>query len=473
MLHPLLDRATSTRRAATARAAAASDLAPRLARTADLAAHTGCVNTVAWIDGGDRLVTGSDDRTVAVWRVGGGAGAAVEWRAQTAHRANVFQARFLGASELATCSADGQVHLSPLGAAGPPGGGARGGDGAPPPHRLLFAHAGRAHKMALAPDSPPTTLYTVGEDGQFAMVDVRAAPGSPAAGVAFAGRSRGGRVPVALFAVAVDPTRPHLVAVGGEACLGRVLDVRALAAGGAGAARGGATAAAFLPEHLARAGRRAASLAVTGLAYDCAGRLLASYNGDAAYLFPAGAAARGAGGPAPGASRAMPPDENSSDDGDECGPGSPAASGVPFDARAPGDDAAPGPDGLRRFCGAINVRTVKGAAFLDAHGDHVACGSDDGKFYVWATATSRLRAARGADADVVNIVAPHPAAPMTLATCGIDDTVKLWAPVGERVAAPDGAAAAAAGAMPGGAFGWDDGSDEEGSSTDGSAGEGG
>jgi hypothetical protein len=76
-------------------------------------------------------------------------------------------------------------------------------------------------------------------------------------------------------------------------------------------------------------------------------------------------------------------------------------------------------------------------------GTHVACGSDDGRFYVWDAATSELKAAPVADAHVVNVVAPHPRSPLTLATSGIDDTVKLFAPVGDRAVPPPRPAAAA------------------------------
>lgn len=71
---------------------------------------------------------------------------------------------------------------------------------------------------------------------------------------------------------------------------------------------------------------------------------------------------------------------------------------------------------------------MKGVSFLGRHDEYVASGSDDGHLYIWSTRTGQLlRVARG-DAHVVNAIEPHPWAPLHVATSGIDDTVKLWAP---------------------------------------------
>lgn len=92
MLHSLRERrvaGSAHARRATAAAAAADDLAPRLTRTGELVGHTGCVNTVTWV-GEDRLLTGSDDLTVRLWRASDGVPL---WRLATAHSDNIFQVR--------------------------------------------------------------------------------------------------------------------------------------------------------------------------------------------------------------------------------------------------------------------------------------------------------------------------------------------------------------------------------------------
>jgi hypothetical protein len=205
----------------------------------------------------------------------------------------------------------------------------------------------------------------------------------------------------------------------------------------------------FGAPHLQSARRRRALalLTLTGLAFGPGGTVLATYNGDAVYLLPpalvAGGAEGGRGGG--GGARDLPPSDDDDDDESD-DDGAAAAAGVSFHYRPPGDDAAVDPDGVRRFSGALNHRTIKGAVFLGddgGPGTHVACGSDDGRFYVWDAATSELKAAPVADAHVVNVVAPHPRSPLTLATSGIDDTVKLFAPVGDRAVPPPRPAAAA------------------------------
>jgi hypothetical protein len=79
----------------------------------------------------------------------------------------------------------------------------------------------------------------------------------------------------------------------------------------------------------------------------------------------------------------------------------------------------------------------------------VASGSDDGRFFVWRRNGGELLAAPRGDASVVNCVSASPCG-LRVASCGIDTTVKLWAPAtgaeGADAARADADAAAAANA---------------------------
>ncbi|KAH7352322.1 hypothetical protein KP509_19G039700 [Ceratopteris richardii] len=87
------------------------DLIRRFHLHAELEYHTGCVNTVHFNSSGDILVSGSDDRQIALW----------DWGARmkrfsfySGHEDNVFQARIMPFSDnkkIISCSADGQFDL--------------------------------------------------------------------------------------------------------------------------------------------------------------------------------------------------------------------------------------------------------------------------------------------------------------------------------------------------------------------------
>lgn len=59
-------------------------------------------------------------------------------------------------------------------------------------------------------------------------------------------------------------------------------------------------------------------------------------------------------------------------------------------------------------------------------------GSDCGHIFVWCAASGRVVAMLRGDDDTVNCLEPHPHHLLTVATSGIDDTVKLWTPTAEE-----------------------------------------
>ncbi|WVQ84875.1 hypothetical protein IAT38_007038 [Cryptococcus sp. DSM 104549] len=82
----------------------------------------------------------------------------------------------------------------------------------------------------------------------------------------------------------------------------------------------------------------------------------------------------------------------------------------------------------RSFYGARNVETVKDCNFLGTRSDKICSGSDDGNFFVWDKDTGKLEGIWEGDGSVVNVMEQHPTLPL-IAVSGIDDTVKMFAPI--------------------------------------------
>ncbi|KAI3979004.1 hypothetical protein MKX01_016179 [Papaver californicum] len=85
-------------------------------------------------------------------------------------------------------------------------------------------------------------------------------------------------------------------------------------------------------------------------------------------------------------------------------------------------------DMKQRYVGHCNVGTdIKQASFLGQRGEYVASGSDDGRWFIWEKRTGRLVKLLSGDEAVVNCVQCHPF-DCTIATSGIDNTIKIWTP---------------------------------------------
>jgi WD and tetratricopeptide repeat-containing protein 1 len=85
-------------------------------------------------------------------------------------------------------------------------------------------------------------------------------------------------------------------------------------------------------------------------------------------------------------------------------------------------------DMRQRYVGHCNTGTdIKQASFLGEHGEYVASGSDDGRWFIWQKKTGRLIKILVGDENVVNCVQSHPF-DCVIATSGIDNTIKLWTP---------------------------------------------
>ncbi|KAK9109088.1 hypothetical protein Sjap_017148 [Stephania japonica] len=101
-------------------------------------------------------------------------------------------------------------------------------------------------------------------------------------------------------------------------------------------------------------------------------------------------------------------------------------------------------DMKQRYVGHCNVGTdIKQASFLGQRGEYIASGSDDGKWFIWEKKTGRLIKVLAGDEAVVNCIQCHPF-DCTVATSGIDSTIKIWtaqaqipSTVGGGVAGPE------------------------------------
>ncbi|CAL4929477.1 unnamed protein product [Urochloa decumbens] len=96
------------------------------------------------------------------------------------------------------------------------------------------------------------------------------------------------------------------------------------------------------------------------------------------------------------------------------------------------DDSAFQPDVAidmeQRYVAHCNVGTdIKQASFLGDQGEFIASGSDDGRWFIWEKKTGRLIKMLAGDGAVVNCIQSHPF-DCTVATSGIDNTIKLWTP---------------------------------------------
>lgn len=82
---------------------------------------------------------------------------------------------------------------------------------------------------------------------------------------------------------------------------------------------------------------------------------------------------------------------------------------------------------LRKYTGHVNAHTTKEVNFAGPRSQYIVSGSDDGRWYMWDKVSGGLLGVWRADADVVNVVSPHPYLPIA-AVSGIDETIKVFAP---------------------------------------------
>ncbi|KAF8697814.1 hypothetical protein HU200_035302 [Digitaria exilis] len=223
------------------RAAGSEDLVKRLQIHQKLDRHTGCVNTVAFNEVGDTLISGSDDQMVMLWNWDTG---------------NIKLEFHSGHVRLAKIKDGGDVSTT-----------------------LLGEHEGSSHNLAIEPGSP-YIFYSCGEDGLVQHFDLRTNTATKLFLCRSSFSKSGFSSCVHLNTIAIDPRNPNLFAVGGHNAYARVYDIRKHTWDGS--SDSGHPSDCYCPPHLVDDKR----VGITGLAFSHLSELLASYNEENIYLFP-------------------------------------------------------------------------------------------------------------------------------------------------------------------------------------------
>ncbi|KZV35132.1 hypothetical protein F511_06838 [Dorcoceras hygrometricum] len=326
--------------------------------------HRGCVNTIEFNSTGELLVSGSDDRQVMLW----------DWAKQklkfsfpSGHLDNIFQARIVPFSNDRKI-----VMLSQL------------LENGSVETRRLSKHQGRVCKLAVEPASP-YIFYSCGEDAFVRHYDLRSNSSTKLFYCSsFAEHLPNSCCPIALNAIVIDPRNPNYLAVGGADAYARVYDIRKYQVNTRTEA--GSPVNCFCAHHLIQRD----DVHVTALAYSNTSELLVSYNDELIYLFQKNM-------------------------------------GFGQNPMPPASDRVQELADVQVYSGHRNSQTVKGVSFFGPNDDYVMSGSDCGHVFFWKKKGGQLVCLMSGDRHVVNQLESHPQIPV-LATCGIEKSIKIWAP---------------------------------------------
>ncbi|WIA23425.1 hypothetical protein OEZ85_000180 [Tetradesmus obliquus] len=494
MFNPYYDRELSGCSERHVRRAISSNVQclQRMCLQRKLEAHAGCVNTVSFdTEGGDVLISGSDDQQILLWDWHRGT---VRLRFESGHANNIFQARMLphsSGSRLITCAADGEVRLVEL----PEGAGSLS-----VAKTLLGEHMGRAHKLALDPLNPGCCFYSSGEDGQVVHYDLRCGSGPSqqqqqqqqlSGNSSSSSRRSGSRLKlllcqgyskargptnrvVGINAIHVNPTRPWQFAVGGSDAWARVYDLRktrdppqnpsssgsSSVTGGRGSDLAAAAAAAAAcygrDRYWIRSNSSSTDATAAGeqqqqqqqqqqqrigqptraeVRYS---RVYGLVDEPVARLCPEplwGSRASGLGGD-PSITCVMFSQQGellaSYNDDDIYMFSSQASCGfLDLNSSSSSSSDAAG------HVGSNSRATVKGVSYFGESDEYVVSGSDCGHVFVWSKVGGEVVWWAAADEEVVNCLEPHPLLPHVLATSGIEHDIKIWAPTAQQPQPPN------------------------------------
>jgi WD40 repeat protein len=446
--------------------------------------HDGCVNTVSWSDDGVHIITGSDDREIAIWNCAAPATLnsidSLVFRWNSGHRGNVFSAKLLSrslsiGSYLASCAADGRVLLHCF---------TESEDGKvskPLEPKELVQHRGRAHKLALASYS---RFASAGEDGKIFLFDIR--EGKCSTTPFYDGA-------IGINIIDFSPTESHYLLSGGNDEIVRVFDIRKPAIERSGGIEQPIPIMRFSPDHLRRPSEEDKTSQsrtrisnnrahITGAQWSKNGEMIvATYNDDHAYLFrvkaragqPASSQVQGDENTLPlrrpfssslfsvafGGSSQIPlvPSvsspvsslrpilsstfENTNENevntlkitpgvtqlinGEDCLVDLPSSEPIQSES----SESIQSTSFVQVYKGQRNEMTVKGIYFMGNKSEYVITGCDSGHLFIFNTLSGKIEAMLLADSrGAVNCVAPHPRGLPIILSCGLDTRAKLFGP---------------------------------------------
>lgn len=187
------------------------ELINRLGLYKELQGHEGCVNCLDWNKSGTILASGSDDQTVILWK---GCTGTLLTQLSTEHEGNIFSVKFLpevgdrfivtGAQDARVCLLDVEKKCSIQSAA---------------------LHIGRVKRLAVCPDTSGL-FWSAAEDGTVMQWDTRERWRTGSANVLINLVKHVGKAEVKC--IAVNPTKPELIAVGANDPYLRIFDRRKL-----------------------------------------------------------------------------------------------------------------------------------------------------------------------------------------------------------------------------------------------------
>ncbi|XP_015769434.1 PREDICTED: DDB1- and CUL4-associated factor 6-like [Acropora digitifera] len=234
-----------------------------LQKETTLTGHEGCVNSIAWNENGELLLSGADDYKLNIYRP---ANRKLVHSIRSGHRANIFSAKFLPCSGdrwIVSCAGNGMIHFTDLNRESTYG-------------QFPFdCHAGTTYEVITTPGDPNTFL-SCGEDGTVRQFDLRTKTKCLCRECKEDILIDCGK---AVTSINLNPIMPYHLGLGCEDSTVRVFDRRALSSSSSNKMHG--MFCQFRPESLSERTCR-----VTSLSYSPDGsELLVSYCADYVYLF--------------------------------------------------------------------------------------------------------------------------------------------------------------------------------------------
>jgi len=344
----------------------------KLRLSKQLKKHRGCVNALDFNKSGDLLVSGSDDRKICLW----------DWsrgrclcKYDTPHKRNIFQTKFLSIQgsdhTIVSSSQDGLIVLSVVNNSGCQY------------NKVIANHTGSCNKLAVH-SAEPYVVLSCGDDGFIKNIDIRESPiGENVAITHVLHESYNNGNTMHFYGIDINPMNSLEFILNGDDEYVRLYDKRNMRSGPVKKFCNSRSISRQVDDESDDSNSSSISLSlqevhITSAVYNyCGTEILASYSEEDIYL---------------------------------------------FDVNDPETY-------LHRYSGHSNIATVKSVNFYGPRSDYVVSGSDCGNIFIWDKKSEAIVQRKRADLKgAVNVLEGHPFMP-TLATSGLDNTIKIWEPL--------------------------------------------